>query len=105
MKPSIINLVRDVAREWPQGVVVINPNRSGEEIFIAVNEVIMYNPSNNIHNSTVKGRDITLFVNQGGQISTSRQTVSSYIESIQWREEWELPPNIEFVWIRQVSNY
>jgi hypothetical protein len=105
MKLQTLNIIKDIAREWPQGIVVINPNRTGEEVIIAITEVIICNPSNNIHHTSVRGKDITLFVNQGGQVPGSRQTISTYIESIQWRDEWELPPSTEFVWVRQVPTY
>ena len=75
---------------------------NGDFVFLAVTKVDFYSPSDNIHHTTVQGKDITLAIIQ--KLSTTlmqgRSPVVSHISGIEYEEIWEIPVGEKFLWIK-----
>lgn len=96
-----LDTVRGIAKEWEQGVIILKPF-DGDFVFIAVTRVNFYSPSDNIHHTTVSGKDITLAVSQ--KLSTTnmqgRSPITTHINGIDYEDIWELPSSEKFVWLK-----
>jgi hypothetical protein len=100
-----LETVKRIAKEWEQGIVIIKPF-NGEMLFIAVSRVSMYSPSDNIHHTTVEGKDVTLIVQQKFDTVNLQGSspVMSYINRIEFEDVWEIPPQVEYYWYKFRSN-
>ena len=96
-----LDAIRKVAKEWDSGVFIFKPF-DGDFVFIAVTRVDFYSPSDNIHHTTVEGKDITLAVSQ--RLSTAdlqgRSSMLSYINNIEFEDIWEIPVGERFLWLK-----
>ena len=94
------DIVRKVAREWPSGVVILEP-LGGDPVVLAVTRVDMYNPSDNFHHTIIEGKDITLMVVQKFSVSVSGPSpIPTQINNITEVQIWELPGSEKFVWFK-----
>lgn len=96
-----LDTVRGIAKEWPQGIFILKPF-NGDFVFLAISRVDFYNPSDNIHHTTVEGKDVTLAVIQklSGAELQGRSSISTYIDNIKFEESWEIPQGEKYLWIR-----
>jgi hypothetical protein len=96
-----LETVKRIAKEWTQGIVIIKPF-DGDFVFIAVTRMTMFNPADNIHHTTVDGKDVTLIVQQKFDTMNLQGTspVESYINRIEYEETWELPPTVQYYWYK-----
>jgi len=96
-----LDSVRKVAKEWESGVVILKPF-DGDFVFIAVSRVDFYSPSDNIHHTTVEGKDITQAIIQ--RLSTAdlqgRSSLISYITNLGFEDIWEIPAGERFLWLK-----
>ncbi len=88
----------EVAKNWNPGVAIIEIG-PGEYLFIAVTNMVIANPSDNIHHSTISGKNINLLISQNLSIPGT-SNIESYINGISTEETWDIPPNIKFWWIK-----
>jgi hypothetical protein len=96
-----LDSLRKVAAEWPQGVVVIRPF-NGEIVVLAVDIINPYDPSNNIHHTTVTGKDISLLIAQRLSIAGRGSTIPipTYINEIMEVQTWEFSHNESWYWLK-----
>ena len=98
---DILDTLYKVASDWSQGVAVIKPF-GGDLVFVAVTGVSRFSPSNNIHFSTVTGKDITMMIEQKLSIVNPRGSspVVTYVDNIKKETTWELTPEETWYWVR-----
>jgi hypothetical protein len=101
LSKDILDTVRHVAHDWSQGVVILKPF-NGDFVILAVVRVDAYSPSNNIHNSTIVGKDVTMLVQQKLNVANPRgaSPVVSYIDGIKEEQTWTVPHTETWYWIK-----
>jgi hypothetical protein len=103
---DILKSIRAVAHDWTQGVAILRPF-DGDFVILAVTRVDAYSPSNNIHHTTVCGKDITLMVQQKLSFADPRgaSPLLTKIDTIKEEQTWEIPHHEKWYWIkvREVS--
>lgn len=101
LNKDLLDSVRRVAKDWEPGIVILKP-LDGDFVFIAVSRVDFFDPSNNIHHTTVEGKDVTLAIVQkiGSSDPLSGKSIMTFINNIGFEDVWEVPTGIEFYWIK-----
>jgi hypothetical protein len=96
-----LDTIRKVAKEWEAGVFILKPF-GGDFVFLAVSRIDMYNPANNIHHTTVSGKDISLVVAQRFDTTNlqGKNPILTFINRIEYEDEWELPNGEQFLWLK-----
>jgi hypothetical protein len=101
-----LDTIRKIAKEWEPGVFIFKPF-DGDFVFLAVDEVTMYSPSDHIHHTTVKGKDISLVVSQRFDATKlqGKNPISTYINNIEYEDEWEVPAGERFLWLKNKQRF
>ena len=104
LSKDILETVQHVAEQWSQGVVILKPF-DGDFVILAVIRVDAYAPSNNIHNSTIVGRDVTMLVQQKLNIANPQGSspVVTYIDNIKREQTWVITHTERWYWIKSAS--
>jgi hypothetical protein len=96
-----IDTIIEIAKQWTQGVAVLRLF-GGSYIILAVNRVDPYNPSNNIHHTTITGKDIRLLVEQKMSIPgySGPSPILNYIDNIKFEHVWEVAHTESWYWFK-----
>jgi hypothetical protein len=97
---DVLMSIRHIAHDWVSGVVIIKPF-DGDFIILAVIKVDPYSPSNNIHNTTITGKDITMAIQQKLNVAqpTGGTSVITYIDNIKEVQTWIIPHTERWYWL------
>jgi len=101
LNKDTLEAIRKVAFDWPQGVIILNPFET-EYVILAVVKVDPYDPANNIHHTTIVGKDITLLISQKLSIPDLRGPfpIPTYIDNIGEEQTWEVSHMEKWYWIK-----
>jgi hypothetical protein len=96
-----LDSVRRVAKEWDQGVFIFKPF-GGDFVFLAVSRIDMYSPSDNLHHTTVEGKDISQAIAQRFDTTPlqGKNPILTYINNIAYEDIWEVPNGEPFLWLK-----
>jgi hypothetical protein len=97
-----IDTIIEIAKQWEPGIVVLRLLGDGL-IILAVSSVTPYSPSNNIHHTTIQGKDIRLLVEQKMSIPnyTGPNPVLHYIDNIKFEQVWEVAHTESWYWFKK----
>jgi hypothetical protein len=101
LSKDILETVLHVAEQWSQGVFILKPF-NGDFVILAVTRVDPYSPSNNIHNTTVVGKDVTMLVQQKLNIANPQgaSPVTTYIDNIKREQTWTVSHTETWYWVK-----
>ena len=101
LNKETIDTARQVAQQWTQGVAILRPG-GVDTIVLAVIKVDWYNPANNIHHTTIQGRDITRLVEQRLSVAgySGPNPVLHYIDTSTEEQIWEIPASEQWYWLK-----
>jgi hypothetical protein len=96
-----VDTIFEIAKQWIQGVAVLRLF-DGSYVILAVTRVDYYNPSNNIHHTTISGKDIRLLVEQKMSMPgyTGPSPVLNYIDNIKFEQVWEISHTESWFWCK-----
>jgi hypothetical protein len=96
-----VDTIIEIAKQWPQGVALLRLF-DGSHVIVAVTRVDPYNPSNNIHHTTISGKDIRLLVEQKLSIPgySGPSPILNHIDNIKFEQVWEIAHTESWYWFK-----